>query len=371
MRIAYFTSHIYETDFVSAEAIGTRPNPAGQNFHEKVIKALSKFAEVDVYSYVPMNLVLEGKDFKIEGNITYHYVKTSKYRFARALFGPSRLAGRASKSSCDVVFYDSLNRSVTKAALNCATVHHCPSVAILTDHPTNITGLGDAYCNSLLTLTSRASACFALTPRLVEAFGFQDKPHYVQPVLIDIEPVEPYSHPKPYIYFGGALFVKDGLSDLIGAYLTTHPNYDLIIAGHGPYENEIRESARRNSNIVFLGQVGKKEHLSLIKGCAFAINPRRYDKGIDDYAVPSKVMEYLCYAPCVASTKSTPLMEHFRTDINWINEGTAAFFRQHVDTKGEFNELKKNAAMGRIESEFGLDKTAADLQEFLKNLVAK
>ena len=370
MKIAYFTSHVYEPDFVSAPALGTRPNPAGQNFHEKVIRALAKFAEVHVYSYVPLSLDLPEKDFTINGGIHYHYVKTSENKFARALFGPSKLASRAKGNRCDAVFFDSLNRSAAKAALKYSASANCPSVCILTDHPSNITGISNRYGASLLNTSAKASGCFALTPKLVEAFGFLAKPHIIQPVLVDTEPVEPYVHPRPYIYYGGALFVKDGLADLINAYYSTSPKYDLIIAGHGPYEAEVIRFAEKDPHIIFRGQIGKNEHLSLIAGSALAINPRRYSKEIDDYAVPSKVMEYLCYAPCIASTSSAPLKEHFRGDINWIREGTLAFFKEHLADNGLFAGMKKNTAVGHIDSLFGIDKTSADLQQFLANLTS-
>lgn len=368
MKIAYFTSHVYEPDFVSAPLKGKRPNPAGENFHEKVIKALGKFAEVSVYSYVPLTLDLPEKDFVSPENVSYHYVKTSENKFARALFGPGRLAKRAAKGKFDAVFFDSLNRATAIAALKTASRCSCPSVAILTDHPMNITGLRKSYSNSLLSLGGKATACYALTPQLAEAFGYLNKPQFIRPVLVGKEDVEPYEHPNPYIYYGGALFVKDGLPDLINALFATNANYDLIIAGHGPYETEIEKVAENNPRVIFKGQVSKKEHLSLIAGSALAINPRRYAKSIDDFAVPSKVMEYLCYAPVLASTISTPLKELFRADINWIHDGTLNFFKEFINDKGSFVGLKKNTIKDSMDSLYGIDKTSADLRQFLANL---
>lgn len=368
MKIAYFTSHIYEPDFISAPIEGKKPNPAGQNFHEKVIKALSGFAEVDVYSYLPLNMDLPEKDFQVESGIRYHYVKASKNKVIRALFGPGKLAGRAHKNVPDFIFFDSLNRSTSKAAIRLALTSGAKAVAILTDHPNNITGLKPSYSNAILSCAAKASACFALTPKLVEAFGFLGRPHLIQPVLVEKEPIEPYKHESPYIYYGGALYLKDGLSDLLSAYLTTNPKYDLIITGHGPFDTEILKAAEHNPRIIFRGQVSKKEHLSLIAGSALSINPRRYDKKIDDYAVPSKVMEYLCYAPYVASTKSTALMETFRHEINWIHDGTLTFFREFLNNDGLFEGLKKNTAQDRVISEFGIEETSRVLREFLAKL---
>ncbi len=369
MRIAYFTSHVYGPDFVSAPLLGKRPNPAGQNFHEKVIKALARFATVDVYSYVPLSLDLPEKDFEVE-SVHYHYVKTSGNKFARAFAGPSKLARRATEDKYDAVFFDSLNRSAAKAALMVASRKNAPSIAILTDHPKNITGLSDAYIKSLLLLSGKASASFALTQDLVEGFGLAERPHLVQSIIIEKESVKPYAHPRPYIYYGGALFVKDGLSDLVGAYLDLQPDYDLLLAGHGPYEKEIEKIVKDHPSIVFLGQVSKADHLALSAGSSLAINPRRYNKSLDDYAVPSKVMEYLCYAPYVASTKTSGISNAFPSDVNWITGDLKAFLQSHLDGDGKFVSLIENAAKDRIESLFGIGKTSANLQEFLTNLTA-
>ena len=368
MRIAYFTSHVFGPDFVSAPLLGKRPNPAGQNFHEKLIKALGKIAEVEVFSYVPLTIDLPEKDFNAFENVSYHYVRTPSNRYLRALVGPRKLYARARKIEADIIFYDSLNRACASSAIRLSSSLRIPAVAILTDHPGNITGLSPAYAKSLLSLSSNASACFALTPKLSEAFGFADKPSFVQPILIEKEEVEPYMNERPYIYYGGALFVKDGLKDLVEAYQKTRPDFDLLIAGHGPYENELAKIASEDNRILFLGQVDKTKHLSLIKGSALSINPRPYRKEIDDYAVPSKVMEYLCYAPMVASTISTPLKQAFGEDVNWIEGDLVSFFSSFF-ASGTIQ--KKNTASDRVISLFGLEKTSADLQEFLASLISR
>ena len=368
MRIAYFTSHVYAPDFGKVFHNAPKPNPAGQNFHELLIKALAKFASVDVYSYVPLMLDLEEKDFETPEGIRYHYVKTSSNRFARALLGPMKLKGRASKNVCDVVFFDSLNRSAAKAAVAYASAKKVPSVAVLTDHPINVTGLSKSYIDSLLSTAGKATACYALTPGLARAFGFGNKPQYIQPVIVEEKKIEKHIHDHPYIYFGGALFEKDGLGDLIEAYGKTHPDYDLVIAGHGPYEKEIKEAANKNPRIIFQGQISKEEHLEWVAGSDLVINPRRYKASLDEFAVPSKVMEYLCYAPYVASTLSTPLKEEFEDDINWLDQGTLAFFKSKVGEGKKLVGLKENRARTRIFAKYGIAKTATDLQAFSASL---
>ena len=130
MRIAYFTSHVFGPDFVSAPLLGKRPNPAGQNFHEKLIKALGKIAEVEVFSYVPLTIDLPEKDFNAFENVSYHYVRTPSNRYLRALVGPRKLYARARKIEADIIFYDSLNRACASSAIRLSSSLRIPAVAI-------------------------------------------------------------------------------------------------------------------------------------------------------------------------------------------------------------------------------------------------
>jgi hypothetical protein len=79
-------------------------------------------------------------------------------------------------------------------------------------------------------------------------------------------------------------------------------------------------------------------------------------------------MEYLCYAPMVASTISTPLKQAFGEDVNWIEGDLVSFFSSFF-VSGTIQ--KKNTASDRVISLFGLEKTSADLQEFLASLVSR
>ena len=49
MKVIYLTTHVEESDFLRlVSRAKTAPNPAGQNFHGKIIAALSKYGQVKV-----------------------------------------------------------------------------------------------------------------------------------------------------------------------------------------------------------------------------------------------------------------------------------------------------------------------------------
>ena len=373
MSVLYLTTHVQEDDFASKYGkVASMPNPAGENFHGKVLRALALVEDVHCYSLVPPALgKLPRNDFESD-DIHYTYVYSLKNRYARALLTHRQLVKKiekeAPKGERFIILYDALNLNLSRAAKCLSKSLHAPRIPVLTDEIRNITGVPGYYADRIHTLNADADASIALTEGLADCYVLKEKPHYVQPVFVEEQSVEPKKRERPYIYYGGALFVKDGTKDLIDCYKALHMDYDLVISGHGQYESEVEKAAKEIPGIVYLGQISKEEHYSYIAGASLAINPRHYNRDLDALAVPSKVMEYLCFAPVIASTHSTPLQEEFGEAINWISGDLESFLKAHLDEDGKFVKLCQNDAKSLILEKFGKQKTAFNLQRFLKNL---
>ena len=373
MNIVYLTTHVEDSDFatfcVKAER---KPNPAGQNFHGKMIRCIAASQRVHVFSLVPASLGYLGKEgIRISDNLLYSYIYAPKNKYVRALVFPKRLAKLIRKAIGNqqaLIVYDSLNYLCAKtAALLCKGGKH-KRIAILTDDPKNITGTNATYESRLMKQNHGADGSIALTQGLVEAFGLYGKPSFIQPIYVEPSPdVEPYEYARPYVYYGGALFEKDGTKDLLDAFAELNLSYDLVLAGHGQYAPKVEEASVNSPHIHYCGQVDKKTHYSLIKGAAIVINPRHYRKELDDCAVPSKVMEYLTYGKVIISTLSTPIKNAFPKDINWYEGDLKEFLKANVDANGGLSGLKENHAQKRVEELYGLKKSAKDLQRFLAN----
>ncbi len=375
MSVIYLTTHVQEDDFASCYSrVSRMPNPAGENFHGKLLRALALVEKVHAYCLVPTSLGKLGRNDFESDEIHYSYIYGPTNRYLRALTLPSKLSKRIAKEHQDkekpFIIYDPLNAILSLTAKKLSALLHAPRIAILTDEIRNITGVSESYAKRIHDLTSNADASIALTHGLVDSYGLLEKPHYIQPAYVEEEPVEPYKADHPYLYYGGALFVKDGTKDLIDAFNALHPDYDLIISGHGNYEEEVRREATANPRIKFLGQVDKKEHFALIKGAALCLNPRRYNATLDALAVPSKVMEYLTYGNVIASTLTTPLRADFGEAINWIEGDFLSFMQTHLDADGKLINLRQNDAKSLIVEMYGKNKSAFNLQRFLKNLDA-
>ena len=370
MNIIYLTTHIRDEDFASLKG-ERKPNPAGQNFHGKLIRALGIENQVHVYSLLSsLTPEIEAKSFRYDDHIEYVYVRGNKNRYLRALTLPSALAAKAYKQnkgcSDNVVLYDSLNATLGLAAKKIANKLHCPYVAILTDEISNITGVDPSFMDRIHRMVKESSASIALTEGLVRSYELHEKPSYIQPIYVEKVEVAPVVREHPYIYYGGALFEKDGAGDLLSCYPQFKKDYDLVISGHGPMEKEIQEAAEKEDGIIFLGQIPKEEHYAYIAGSSIAVNPRHYNPGLDATSVPSKVMEYLTYAKTIISCLSSPIKKEFGEDTNWISSDLEAFLKQ----KG-LKKLKANNASERILDKYGKEASGKALTEFLSTLGAR
>ena len=385
MRIFYLSNAIEESDFALLSAKATnKPNPAGQNFHNKLLHALALFVQTEAYSLIPnQEGWLEAKTFDPYGPLRVHYLDGRGNKVFRFLTLPKKIAETIKADFPDLgegdfVLYDSLNLTLAKAAAALGKNYGVKRVAILTDDPHNISGTKKTYQRTCVSLSSNANGYFALTKKLVSLFNKKDAPFLIKMGLVEDIPACPSPLGTPYVYYGGALFVKDGTKALIDSYLIARPNIDLVIAGHGPYESILKEKCKLNKKVHFVGQLSKQDHYAYLKNASLLINPRIYSKKLDEVSVPSKVLEYLASGSTILSTPSTPILEAYESSINVLpNNGedpTAAlvkFYKEHVGKDGVIVKVKPNMSPSSIKKDLGSYAIGKALIDFLTSLGAR
>ena len=211
MEIIYLTSHVYDIDFAKAgETISSMPNPAGQNFHGKLIRALASVESTHVYSVLPQQLSSLGeKEFSPQEGLVYTYIRAPKNKYVRALLFPSSIEKTIAAKQKDnkaIILFDPLNATISKAAKLLAEKLNLPRIPILTDDIDHITGVTPAYSSRIKSLIEGSSGSIALTQGLVERYGLSDKPSLVCPIYVEHAEVTKKDYPRPYLYYGGALF---------------------------------------------------------------------------------------------------------------------------------------------------------------------
>ncbi len=104
-----------------------------------------------------------------------------------------------------------------------------------------------------------------------------------------------------FILYTGTLAKRYGILNLVNAFCETHnTEFKLLICGAGDAETEINKSAKRDKRIVYLGQLPRKNILTLQKNATILVNPRTPEGEFTKYSFPSKTMEYFgSGTPCL------------------------------------------------------------------------
>lgn len=79
-------------------------------------------------------------------------------------------------------------------------------------------------------------------------------PYFLPDEPLSPEPAEASPHDRPYFLFVGRLEKIKGVQDILPAF-DAYPGADLLIAGAGDYEAELRAQAADNPRVRFLGRV--------------------------------------------------------------------------------------------------------------------
>ena len=383
MNIAYLTTSLPDDVFnllVSASPI--KPNPAGQNFHAKAIRSLALVgAHIDVYSMIPIPGYVESNEIVFSENLTYHLMNRYTSRLKNKISLVSHIV-KAIESTWDkipdILLYDSLNLTLSTVAMRLKKAHKLPVVAFLTDDPVNLSSTSDFYQKQVIKVSQNADGYIALTEGLVRRFHSSEIPSLR--LLGFVDPVKRYNRPvsQPYDYYGGALFEKDISMSLLYAYSKAKPRTELFIAGHGPLDTTIKTFARSNPRIHFLGQIPKETHYTYVQNANITWNPRTYRKSLDEFSVPSKVLEYLAYSPCIVSSYSQSIDEEFHSNINWLSKkeltgspNIEEFFKNHLSEQGDWKDLIPNQAQEKILRELGPLCSGEKMLAFLQGLLSR
>jgi glycosyltransferase involved in cell wall biosynthesis len=81
-------------------------------------------------------------------------------------------------------------------------------------------------------------------------------PYFLEPVDHDWQSPGPSPHPRPYFLFVGRLEKIKGLQNLLPEFAAAG-DYDLLVAGTGDYEEELRRQAAGMERVKFLGWTGQ------------------------------------------------------------------------------------------------------------------
>lgn len=361
MNILYLTLAMTKNDFTSLYSKSkNKPNPSNQNFHSKLIFALSEFAHVDVISLRPLNKTLLPDDYLKEGisyedNISFHYVKEASSKYERKSYLAKdiySLIKRTNKNNDYVIVVDSMNEYLVKAALKAKRHRKIKICSVLTDNPENITGAGLFYRRKIKAINKHFDMYLGLTNELVTLFNKSNKPSMVFEGIIETKEIRDSLLMDNFFFFGGALYERYGVKNLIEAYKEVKTDIKLIVAGHGDLEDYIMNQSNIDNRILYLGQIGKEQVYTYETHSIANINPRPFSVKINKYSVPSKMLEYLASGNPIISTPFRTFQDCFQNGIIWIKDGDVASIKLGFEEflKCNYEELKKDAVKNKAKA---------------------
>ncbi len=383
MKIIYFTTAQSQNDwneFYPKWNISL--NASNQNFHNKLIRALSLKNKVDVISIRPYStsntnhLVLKNET-KGEKNITWHYLKRSGNKFFRAInVWPQvkKILNKLDLRSA-VFLSDTINPSIISAALKAKKKYHCPLIGICTDSPSNISGTPKSYTNYLLEKSCDLQGYLALTDGLQELFNTHNKPSFIfEGIVENIYHNETYKHDRPYFFFGGALMRRYGVYNLISAFKKLErDDIDLLICGHHENEEELKDQIGDAKNIKFLKLLPVNQVIEMEKEAIACINPRPYNEDLDRYSIPSKTLEYLNSGSLVISVKNSKLQPKFEELALWSESSDVYELLRNMEKALAMTEKERleigSLAKLKVQELYSPETISEELQDFLLQFI--
>ncbi len=117
---------------------------------------------------------------------------------------------------------------------------------------------------------------------------------------------------KKIVMYSGTLASRYGILDLLKAFESIKdPDYELWICGAGNTEELIKQKAKSDIRIKFLGLVSREKVLELQQSATVLINPRSSQGEYTKYSFPSKTMEYLLSGKPVIMRKLPGIPEEY------------------------------------------------------------
>lgn len=353
------------------------PNPSNQNFYHRVIKAVSFYENVEVVSHRPFVKGIHLPSIKNDDDdrVPYHYTKIRNSILYKVFSERREIQNTTLKilnsylqKDC-VIVVDVLRRNLLNAAIKIHKKYHIPVMGIITDNPYNLTNSKSSYSKRIIKNTKKLDGYLCLSKGLLFSYGITDKPNYIFEGIVEDIPTYKKEPLGDYFAFGGALYERYGVKNLIEAFHNLNKKNNLVVMGNGPLKDYISETSHSDSRILYLSQVGTEKIYAIEQHALANINPRPLHKKLDNESIPSKMLEYLASGVPTISTKHPRLYELFEKDVYWIDDSSMDGIKKAVEDfiKAPTNEKNKKAlsAKTKVYAMFGTLVQGEGISHFL------
>lgn len=138
---------------------------------------------------------------------------------------------------------------------------------------------------------------------------------------------------RPYFLFSGRLEKIKGVQDIIPVFRPL-PEVDLLIAGTGDFEGELRSLSATAPNIKFLGRVNHKQLQALYRGAVATV-------------VPSLCYETFGLIVAESFAAATPVIVYAQSSLDELvrTYGGGLLYRTPTELRAAIEELRRSPAL--------------------------
>lgn len=252
--------------------------------------------------------------------------------------------------------------------------HHpkIKQIGIFTNDPRQLTGMNLSKAKRWIRQHQDHDAYLAITEPLAKVFNPLNKPTLLIPGIVE-SLTGAKQHPRPYLFFSGALYPRYGVEAMIKGFLAANlSDFDLLIAGFGTEASMIERLSQAHRQIKYLGLLTPTLVQKYQAGAYANLNPRPLDAALDPVAIPSKVFDYLAAGvPCL-STRHPFFERHFPDQLIWIEEasedGIRVALQRMIQLDYALLQSKANNAKDYTLAHWGIGPTGQTLVAWLNSL---
>jgi glycosyltransferase involved in cell wall biosynthesis len=165
-----------------------------------------------------------------------------------------------------------------------------------------------------------------LTEHMRNILKVENRPYVVIEGVVNkafMDKAEQNKESKKTVVYTGTLNKKFGVVNLINAFnAIDNPNVSLMLCGRGDSEEIIKEVAKKDDRIQFLGQLSNDEAVELQKSATVLVNPRQNNEEYTKYSFPSKNMEYLLSGNPVIAYKLDGIPDEYNDYFFYVKDNS-------------------------------------------------
>ncbi len=356
-------------------------NPSHQLYFSRWIQSMAKHTAIQIICLPPTQtttkLFWNAESIHRDNQQVYFQFAHPNQRFLKALWLSSathRYIQTLLKSTSDLIylFVDGNSALAGHIAKRYRLHRRIRTIGIFTDSPAQLTGITKRQAKRWLKLHQDHHAYIGITEPLLSLFNPKQKPQLLIPGIVE-PAIGAKQHPRPYVFFSGALYSRYGIDALIKGFLQLHDKkLDLLIAGFGPEASMIEQLSQQHRQIKFLGLLSPIQARKYQAGAYVNVNPRPVDAPLDAVAIPSKVLDYIASGAPTLTTRHPFFEQYFHQNLQWIEDasedGIRVSLKQFFSLDYSLIQTKAIQAKTIAIEQFGIETTGQRLWFWINSL---